>query len=91
MKKTSDPSELFDTDGFWIYVGGMILLAVIVIGLEFYIHENQTYPTFGVAASLMFGYRGMMEWKYINEAKRHMVSFNLCALSLIMSLVIFLL
>lgn len=65
------------------YILGLVVLAVTVIiaVLTLSLSEPQAFLLFLV--TLFFGFRTLMESKYIRETRRHLISFTVAATSLI--------
>lgn len=65
----------------WYLLGSWALLIPILI-LTWTMDRSRPYPIWPFLLSVIFCFRGYMEWKYIRESGHHQVSILLAAVSL---------
>ncbi|MGG4106295.1 DUF4181 domain-containing protein [Paenibacillus lautus] len=74
--------EMRDTPVYkWYLLGSWALLLPILI-LVWTMDRSRPYPIWPFLLSVIFCFRGYMEWKYIRETRQHQVSILLAAVSL---------
>lgn len=77
-----DERKMSDTTVYkWYLLGSWIVVIPIIVAI-WTLNRSQPQPLYLSLVTFSFCFRAYMEWKYIRETKRHIVSIILAAISL---------
>lgn len=89
--QTFKKEHLSQTDGYRVYCWGLGIGLVILIALWLTIDFMSTNPLVFLTLSLVLGFRGYMERKYIPYTRKHIVSWSISGASAAITLIFFIL
>lgn len=89
--QTFQKEHLSQTDGYRVYSWGLGIGVVILIALWLTVDFMSTNPLVFLTLSLVIGFRGYMERKYIPHTRKHVVSWSISGASAAVTLIFFIL
>lgn len=86
-----NPKKISDTAVYKWYIFGSIIFVIPITLAILTLDLNEPQPLFPFVLTLFFYFRALMEWKYIRETRRYLVSNAVTVTSLLFTIFLLLL